>query len=115
MSEHRPGINPGYLAKHSLNVSGLNDSNASAIVAELDALPCMDAVELYKEKRLLKIAYDASHNSIDEMIKIIQKYGVAVEDSWWSRTKLGWQRQIDQNIQDNAKHKPHCCNKAPHQ
>lgn len=113
MSAHRYGINPGFLTRHTLKVSGLNENNARAIIAELDELPCMDGVWLNRTKGTLKITYDASHHNIDEMIAIIEKHGAAIKDSWWSRTRLGWQRQTDENIKDNAKHEAHCCNKMP--
>tara|TARA_R110000868_G_scaffold96209_3_gene264719 strand:+ start:2728 stop:3075 length:348 start_codon:yes stop_codon:yes gene_type:complete len=113
MSEHRLGINPGFLTKHTFGLSGLNESNAQAIAVELDKLPCVDGVWLNRNKESLKIAYDASHHNVDEMIAIIEKHGAKVKDSWWSRTKLGWQRQTDENIKDNAKHEAHCCNKMP--
>jgi len=115
MSEHREGINPGFLAKHELSLCGLNEDNAKLIITELDSLPCMDRVELNHSKQTLKLAYDASHHSIDEMIAVVEKHGASIKDSWWSRTKLGWQRQTDENIKDNATHEPHCCNKMPHQ
>lgn len=111
MSEHRLGINPGFLIKHSLSLRGVNESNANAMTAELDALPCVDGVWLNRTKGTLKIAYDASHHTIDEMIAIVEKHGATVKDSWWSRTRLGWQRQTDENIKNNAKHEPHCCHK----
>jgi len=113
MSEHRLGINSGYLTRHTLSLKGLNESNADAIFRELDELPCMDSVLLNKDRKSLKIAYDASHHDIDEMLSIIEKHGASVKSSWWSQFKLNWQRQTDENIKANAKHEPHCCNKAP--
>ena len=113
MSEHRPGVNPGFLTKHTLSLLGVNESNAKAITGELDGLPCVDRVWLNRTKGTLKIAYDGSHLNIDEMIAIVEKHGAAIKENWWSRTKLSWQRQTDQNIKDNAKHEAHCCNKVP--
>jgi cation transport ATPase len=91
----------------------VNESNAHAITVELDGLPCVDGVSLNRTKETLKIAYDASHHNIDEMIAIVEKHGAAIKDSWFSRTRLGWQRQTDGNIKDNARHEAHCCNKMP--
>ncbi|MBR9910227.1 MAG: hypothetical protein GYB33_07735 [Gammaproteobacteria bacterium] len=114
MSEHRSGINPGFLTHHTLSLSGLNEHNVRLIVQELDELPCMDAVQFNEAKQTLKLAYDASHHNVDEMIAIVEKHGASVKESWWSRTRLAWQRQTDENIRDNAKHEAHCCNKLPH-
>jgi len=113
MTEHRLGINPGFLTKHTLSIRDAANSDFSAIVADIDELPCVDRVQFDARKRHLKIAYDASHHNIDEMIAILEKHGAAVKDSWWSRTKLGWQRQTDANIKDNAHHEAACCSKMP--
>ncbi|MDF0534671.1 hypothetical protein PY479_10350 [Shewanella sp. A32] len=113
MNEHHSNVNPGFLTTHTLQLSGLNQQNTILIVRELEELPYMDSVTLNEAKQTIKLAYDASHHDIDEMIAIIKKYGAALFNSWWSRTKLGWQRQIDQNIKDNANLEAHCCNKMP--
>ena len=113
MNKHRTGVNPGFLAKHKLTLTGLNASNAKAIFSEIDNLPVVDRVWMNEGKQTIKIAYDASYHDIDEMIGIIQKHDVEISDSWWMRTKLGWQRQTDQNIKDNSIHEANCCNKMP--
>jgi hypothetical protein len=113
MNKHRIGVNPGFLAKHKLALTGLNAAKAKAIFSEIDNLPTVDAVWMNEEKQTIKIAYDASHHNIDEMIGIIQKHDAEISDGWWMRTKLGWQRQTDQNIKDNSTHIANCCNKMP--
>lgn len=113
MSEHRLGINPGFLTTHALGLCGLNEVNTQSITEELNNLPCVDAVFLNQKMQIIKIAYDASHHNIDEILAIIESGGAMLKDSWWSRTKMSWQRQTDENIRDNAKHVAHCCNKMP--
>ena len=113
MAAHRPGVNPGFLTKHTLRLEHVNQANGSCLVNELDALSGVDGVWLNERKKTLKIAYDASRHNVDEVIGILRKHGATVSDSWWSRVKLGWQRQTDQNIRDNAAHVAHCCNKPP--
>lgn len=44
MSEHRSGINPGFLTKHTLSLRGINENKAQTITEELDGLPCVDGV-----------------------------------------------------------------------
>lgn len=114
MSEHQSGINPGFVTRHTLSLNGLDKDNVTLIVRDLGELPSMDSVKLIEAKQTLTVAYDASHHSIDDMIAIVEKHGASIKDNWWSRVKLGWQRQTDQNVKDNAKHEPHCCNKMPH-
>jgi len=83
------------------------------MVAELDHIPGVDEVEFDAGSKTLRLAYDASHHDIDEMIGIIERHGADVKSNWWSRKRLGWQRQTDQTIRENATHVPHCCNKVP--
>lgn len=113
MTEHRLDMNLGFLTTHTLNLSELNKTNAKAIVTEIDQLLCVDSVQMNDAKQALRIAYDASHHNIDEMIAIVERRGAVVKNSWWNRTKLGWQRQTDENIKDNAKHEAACCSKMP--
>ena len=113
MSEHRVGVNPGFLAKHTLNLAGLSTAEGRLLVEELDELPGVDGVWLNEEKGRLKIAYDASKHNIDEVIACINRHGASLKAGWWDRLKLDWQRQTDQNLKDNANYKPHCCSKDP--
>jgi hypothetical protein len=64
MSEHRTGINPGFLIKHTISLSGLNESNVAVITTELDHLPYVDSVCIGRDKQTIKIAYDASHHGV---------------------------------------------------
>lgn len=113
MSEHRVGVNPGFLTKHKLALSGLDESRARAICSEIEELMSIDGVWADARKQTVTIAYDASHHDIDEMIAIIEKHGARVRNNWWTQTRLGFQRQTDQNIKDNAHHEASCCSKMP--
>ena len=113
MTAHRVGVNPGFLTRHRLRLATFDEAEGETLVAEIDKLPGVDAVWLDSNKHTLKVAYDASRHNIDEIITLLRQHGVSLKDSWWSRLKLGWQRQIDDNIAHNARHEPHCCNKPP--
>lgn len=112
MTEHREGVNPAFLARHTLSLTGLNSADAGNLLADIDELPGVDRVRLKGREQTLKVAYDASRLNIDGVIAILEKYGASVKDSWWSRTRLGWQRQTDENIRDNARHEATCCSKG---
>lgn len=113
MSKHRPGIHEGFLIKHKLKLEGLVVENVEAIQSEIDALIGVDGVWLDLEKHTIKIAYDGSVRDIDEMLEILLRHGAQVSPDWWNQFKLRRDREADQNIKDNAKHEPHCCNKIP--
>ena len=72
MSEHRSGINPGFVTRHTLSLYGLDKHNAPLIVHDIGDLPYIDRVKLIEAKQMLTVAYDASHHSIDDMIAIVE-------------------------------------------
>lgn len=113
MGKHRAGINEGFLTRHKLKLVNLNAENAESIRSQIDAMIGVDEVSLDLEKRTIKIAYDGSQHDIDEMLEIVARQGVQVSSGWWNQFKLRRDRETDQNIKDNAKHQPHCCNKVP--
>ena len=113
MARHRAGIDPGFLTSNTLDLCGATPDMLTSIGTELEQLPYVDHVSTDGKRQKLKIAYEASRHSIDEIIEIVTKHGASTSNSWWSRTKLDWARQIDRNIRENAEHEPHCCNKIP--
>ena len=80
MSEHRSGINPGFVTRHTLSLYGLDKHNAPLIVHDIGDLPYIDRVKLIEAKQMLTVAYDASHHSIDDMIAIVEKHGASIKD-----------------------------------
>lgn len=71
----------------------------------------INKTELVKNK--LKITYDVSKTSINLVITILKKNSIEIRTDLLTRFKIGWFKFLDQNIHDNANHKPHCCNKPP--
>lgn len=113
MAEHRKGIDPGFLITHKLALTGLAPGDASVLYRELEELPGVDAVSVDESGQSVKIAYDASHQDIDHIIRVIEQQGAGVRSDWWNRIKLSWQRQTDRNIKDNFTHEAQCCSKMP--
>lgn len=113
MSKHRPGVHEDFLIKHKLKLVGLTSSNADNIFKDIDVLVGMDSVNIGTEENFIKLAYDASFRNIDEILTIIRRHGADVSDDWWNHFKLNWDRGVDQNIKDNSRLEPHCCNKIP--
>ncbi len=113
MAGHKASIHPGFITKYTLKLTELNSSNFEGVVAEFDELPGIDRVRVNGKRNAINIAYDASQHNIDEMIRIVEKHGFSIKDSWWVRVRLNWQRILDQNIKDNSNHEAHCCNKSP--
>ena len=113
MSNHRAGVNDGFLTEHKLKLLGLNLDNAVAIHSDIDALFGVDKVRLDINKATIDLVYDASRQNIDDLLGIVNQHDVVVSKDWWNQFKLKWDRQTDQNIKNNAKYVPHSCNKMP--
>ena len=60
----------------------------------------------------LTVDYDAVLCGIDLIIEKLTKNGVSLGASRWNRIKLSYYRFVDQNLQENSKHTPHCCNRV---
>jgi hypothetical protein len=113
MSEHKPGVKEGFLVKHKLKLKHLTEDSSEKIQSEIDGMISVDGVWTDLKKQTIKLAYDASHHNIGEMINIIEKHGAEISKDWWTRLKLGWAEDTDNNVKENANHEPHCCSKMP--
>ena len=113
MKAHRKGINEAFLVRHTLKITGLNQDNADKIQGDLIQMDGVDQVAVRQEDGVLSASYDASYLGIDEIIGVVRGNGAEIKENWWARMKIGWARQTDRNLQDNAHHHPHCCNKTP--
>ncbi|WP_339616334.1 hypothetical protein [uncultured Gilvimarinus sp.] len=113
MKTYSKAVTPGFLTQYSLPLVGLNEGQVEAIERDVGGLIGVDWVSVCTQKSTLIVRYDASLISIDEVIFTLSDYGLSLGDSWWGRLKLSWQRQIDSNIADSAKHEAHCCNQVP--
>lgn len=113
MSTHKPGIHEAFLVTRTLKLKGLEDRSITDIETDIASIRGVDCISLNQNRRLLRVAYDASVTSIDRILDQLSIHGINIDNGWWNRFKLGWDRQIDQNVRDNAKHVPHCCSKPP--
>ncbi|MDI3326190.1 hypothetical protein QKW35_17555 [Pontibacterium granulatum] len=71
------------------------------------------ALNLRLSENTLIISYNVSTTSLEEILSLIEKNGIELKANLCTKLLIGWYKYIDQNIHDNANHKPHCCNKAP--
>ena len=106
MKTHNPEINPGYLVRHTFKLDRCDPQQAESARSALLELAGMDQVIIEPEERILKLAYDGSQHNIDELLAIVRQNGLRPRKSWWNRMKLGFARNIDQNVWDNAGYHP---------
>ena len=113
MDTHKIGINEAFLVKRKLKLSGLREQNLEELTAEIQLIRGIDTVGFDSTRERMQVSYDASVTSIDAILQVLKQHSVEPKKGWWNQYKLGWDRQIDQNVRDNAKHVPHCCSKPP--
>jgi len=112
-SEHRVGVEEINLVVRNLKLCDVNNDNKRPMLDEIDSVLGVDAVSFYQEKNTLHLAYDATHVNLDCIEVIIKKHVIKLHNNWWSRIKNGYYRFVDQNVKENAQHKPLSCHKAP--
>jgi hypothetical protein len=110
---HRPGVREGFLVKRRLRLQPLDDPHARDAVAAVEALIGVDWTRWDPRKRVLTLAYDAANLQLDRILERLRERGGVLDEGWWSRFRLGWYRYSDQNVRDNAKLEPFCCDKVP--
>jgi hypothetical protein len=113
MDTHNTGINEAFLVKRNLKLTGLTEQKIEEFIPEIQVIRGIDTVEFDATRERIRVSYDASVTSIDSILKILKQHSVEPKNGWWNQFKLDWNRQIDQNVSDNAKHVPHCCSKPP--
>jgi len=111
--DHRAGVTEVNLVHRKIQLIGLTELNRTEIITEIDAAFGIDSVTIDIKDALLDIAYDATHINLDAIEQIVIKHGADVSDGWWEHLKEGYYKFVDENIMENAKHKPLSCHQAP--
>ncbi len=111
--DHRVGVSEANLVVRHLKLVGITDDNIDAIIAGIDGTFGIDAVSFEEAKSTLHIGYDATHCNLDGIEKIIRDNGADVSDDFWTKMKEGYYQFVDENIRENAKHKPWSCHHVP--
>ncbi len=113
MNTHKSGIHEAFLVKRCIRLTEFSSKQATILESQIGDITGIDHIKLDSSQYTMQIAYDASVTSIDAAIEQLEPQGIKPDTGWWTGFKLGWIRQIDRNVRDNAKHQPHCCNKIP--
>jgi hypothetical protein len=110
---HRVGVSEDNLVIRTLKLTKITGQNKNNILAKIDEAFGIDAVSFDDEKHELHLAYDATHINLDGIEEIIRSFEADVADSWWNHIKEDYYKFVDQNVKDNANHKPWSCHKSP--
>ena len=110
---HRVGVTEENLVLRHLKLSNTDEAKISAIVRDIDAMFGIDAISFEQAKQTLHIGYDATHCELDGIENIIKINGADISHDWWTNFKEGYYQFVDENIRENAKHKPWSCHTQP--
>lgn len=111
--EYRVGVTAINLVIRKLQLKGLTEANREKIVSEIDEALGINSVMLDIKDGLLHIAYDVTHINLELIKRVVVKHGAELSGGWWNHFKEGYYKFVDQNMQENIKHKPSCCSRAP--
>ena len=111
--DHRVGVSEVNLVSRKLQLTKLTEFNRAKVVSEIDETFGVDSVAIDIRNGSLSIAYDVTHIRLDAIEQIIIKHDADISDAWWNRLKVSYYKFIEQNMVDNAKHKPWSCHQAP--
>ena len=111
--EHRTGVSLANLVVRHLKLEPADDDKLNAAIQEIDQLYGLDGVSFDYKSQVLNLAYDAARLNIDDIEELLKKYNLQISHHWWTRFKKNHYAFVDQNVKDNAKAEPHCCNKLP--
>lgn len=111
--DHRVGVNEVNLVVRHLKLVGITTHNLKPIIDEIDNTYGIDAVSFEEEKQTLHVGYDATHCELDGIESVIRKHGADISDDFWTKFKEGYYQFVDENVRDNAKHKPWSCHTVP--
>lgn len=114
---HKPGIHENFLLTRHLKLVGLDNSGIDTLIEQLHALPQVDeaSIRIKGKGAVLTIGYDASTQPqpLDAIQQVLASMDVAIAADGWTRFKLRYYATTDENVYENARHKPSCCSKVP--
>lgn len=110
---HRVGVREANLVVRNLRLQNVSKQNLEPMMEEIDKLFGIDEAVYNNEEGAVYLAYDATHIDLDGIEEVIRKHGADIHDDWWTHTKEGYYKFVDQNVKDNAQHQPWSCHKSP--
>lgn len=111
--DHRVGVREQNLVVRNLKLSGVTEKNCDDLIKEVDQLFGIDEVSYNIKKGEIHLIYDAASINLEGIEDVIRKHGADVHDDWWTNTKESYYKFVDQNVKDNAEHKPWSCHRVP--
>ena len=111
--DHRVGVRESSLVVRNLRLSKVTDENIDELIEDIDQMVGLEEVSFNRKEQTIHLAYDAVNLNLDGIEGVIREHGVDIHNDWWTNTKEGYYKFVDQNVKDNAEHTPWSCHKTP--
>lgn len=111
--DHRLGVSAANLVVRHLKLETVDHAKLQAAFTEVEQLYGLDDISFDEKSHVLNLAYDASRICLDGIEDVLKKHEVEVCHDWWTHFKEGYYRFVDENVKDNADHKPWSCHQPP--
>ena len=111
--DHRVGVRESSLVVRNLRLSKVTDENIDELIEDIDQMFGLEEVSFNRKEQTIHLAYDAVNLNLDGIEGVIREHGVDIHNDWWTNTKEGYYKFVDQNVKDNAEHTPWSCHKTP--
>ncbi|MBJ7551911.1 hypothetical protein [Marinomonas ostreistagni] len=102
-----------YRHKINLKFTGLNSLTIPLVELYFTDITPVELIKLNDSSGIIVFHYDASLITFEEVIDSLSALNVLPCKSLWWRWRYRAAQEISDNIRANARHKPHCCAKAP--
>ena len=98
--DHRVGVREMNLVVRNLKLRNITEENCDNLVKEIDEIFGIDEVSYNISAGEIHLAYDASNINLDGIEEVIRKHGADIHDDWWTHTKEGYYKFVDQNVKN---------------
>lgn len=97
--------------RHWIRIPALNhQADAITINNALAKLPGILQVQVYLERKKIRVEYDQTKVDFLLLKNQLEAVGFPLSDSWWWRRKWSWFQYLDVNARENANAPaPPCC------
>jgi|GEM_PF-2527931 len=101
-----------FIVKRNIAVENSGALISQDVLSQLKAKEAISVVEQKKPSHL-SISYDLTKIDFEDLNALLSSLGIKVRIGLFNRFRYGLWTMGDQNMKENLKIAPHCCNKAP--
>ncbi|WP_417832681.1 hypothetical protein [Terasakiella sp.] len=101
-----------FIVKRNIPVENSGALISQDVLSQLEAKAAISSVEQKKPSHLT-ISYNINKVDFEDLNALLSSLSIKVPTGLFNRFRYGLWTMSDQNMKENLKIAPHCCNKAP--